>query len=163
MLGDIITSYNDNLIDLSSDLPHLVGRTKADSSVNLGLVRGGKTLTIAVVIGKLAQDDLSRTGNTGQVPKQGNSIGIDVIELERADLGKLGVESGVLVQSVEQGPGRQAGIQRGDVITDLDGESITSIVQFERVVAGLPPGVAVHIRIVRAGTPEFLALKLPPG
>ena len=46
--GDIITSFNGKMIDLSSELPHLVGRARVQSSAELVIVRNKEVQTIAV-------------------------------------------------------------------------------------------------------------------
>ena len=54
---------------------------------------------------------------------QGNSVTSDVTQL-------YGIPSGVIVSGVvENGPADQAGIQKGDVITELDGRSIGNMEQ----------------------------------
>ncbi|MBT6892515.1 MAG: PDZ domain-containing protein, partial [Gammaproteobacteria bacterium] len=91
----------------------------------------------------------------------GNRIGIDIVDLEEVDKRRLEVNKGVLISQVYAGPAREAGVQRGDVLTDIDGEAIDSAEQFERLVAALPDGVSVHIRVVRNKRPQYLALKVP--
>lgn len=160
--GDIIVSFDGKAIDLSSELPHLVGRTKPDAEVPLEIVRQGEKIILDVTIGKLQEDELRRTRGSAAPDTSGNRIGVAVVDLEAADRRRLEVDEGVLVRSVEAGPGREAGIQRGDVITDLDGEAITSVEQFSRLVEELPEDRAVHVRIVRNKRAEYLALKVEP-
>jgi S1-C subfamily serine protease len=42
-------------------------------------------------------------------------------------------------------------LRKDDLITTVDGQSITSAVQFNRIIAGKPPGTKVAIRILRDG------------
>ena len=44
--GDVILKFNGRDIDLSSDLPHIVGRTKAESTVDAEIIRGGEPETL---------------------------------------------------------------------------------------------------------------------
>ncbi len=67
----------------------------------------------------------------------------------------------MLVKQVYAGPARDAGIQRGDVITDFDGEAVENAEAMERLVESLPAGSIVHCRVVRNKRPQFLALKVP--
>ncbi len=160
--GDIIVSFDGRIIDLSSELPHMVGRTKPDAEIPVEIVRQGEKKVIDVVIGQLEEDELRRNRPASGPETTGNRIGVAVTDLEPADRRRLEVDEGVLVRSVESGPGQEAGIQRGDVITDLDGEPVTSAEQFERIVEGLPADQAVHVRIVRNKRAEYLALKIEP-
>lgn len=160
-VGDIILEFNGKKIDLSSDLPHLVGRTRADTDARLLIVRDGKKKTISVKIGVLDQEnlgDLSRSGS--DIP--GNQLGVEVRDLSDEDRNNLGVDGGVLVLRVAPGPGRSAGIQQGDVITTLDSQWVNSSEQFASVAEKLDVNVAIPLRIVRNGRPEFLVIKISP-
>ncbi len=159
--GDIIVSFNGKMIDLSSDLPHLVGRIKAESTAKIEIVRNGDRMTLDVVIGKLDNDDLQNPRSFSTSAASGNRIGVDVTDLEDADKPALGVERGVLVSQVFSGPAREAGIERGDVITDFDGETIESAVELNRLAEALPGDITVHVRIVRNKRPQYLALRIP--
>lgn len=159
--GDIIVSFNGRMIDLSSDLPHMVGRTRAETEAKLEIVRNGERQTLNVVIGKLDDDDLNRQRSPSTAASNGNRIGVDTEDLEDADKGRLGVDKGVVVTQTFSGPARDAGIQRGDVITDFDGEAISSVAQLDRLAEALPAGITVHVRVVRNKRPQYLALKIP--
>ncbi|MEO2181263.1 MAG: DegQ family serine endoprotease [bacterium] len=159
--GDIILSFNGKMIDLSSDLPHLVGRTRAESVATLEIMRSGKRQKIEVTIGKLNLENIGPQSSNSPLAANGNRIGIDIVDLEDVDKRRLEVSKGVLISQVYAGPAREAGIRRGDVLTDIDGEAISSAEQLERLVAALPGNISIHIRIVRNKRPQYLALKVP--
>ena len=159
--GDIILSFNGKMIDLSSDLPHLVGRARAESVATLEIMRSAKRQKIEVTIGKLGIENIGPQSSNSPLAANGNRIGIDIVDLEDVDKRRLEVSKGVLISQVYSGPAREAGIQRGDVLTDIDGEAISSAEQLERLVAALPGDISVHIRIVRNKRPQYLALKVP--
>ena len=159
--GDIILSFNGKMIDLSSDLPHLVGRARAESVATLEIMRSGKLQKIEVTIGKLDLENIGPQSSNSPLATNGNRIGIDIVDLEDVDKRRLEVSKGVLISQVYSGPAHEAGIQRGDVLTDIDGEAISSAEQLERLVAALPGDISVHIRIVRNKRPQYLALKVP--
>ena len=159
--GDIITAFNGRMIDLSSDLPHMVGRARAESVAELTIVRNGQVETLEVTIGTLEEDELNTPRRSAQAAVSGNRLGISVADLEPADRRRLEVERGVVVQRVYPGPARDAGMQRGDVITDFDGESIQTAEQLEHLVDNLPDDVTVPVRVVRNERPQFMALKVP--
>ena len=52
LVGDVITSWNDRSIDRVRDVIHLLGPESVGTSVGLGLVRGGATATLQVVLGE---------------------------------------------------------------------------------------------------------------
>ncbi len=157
--GDIIVSFNGEMIDLSSELPQLVGRVKADSEAELAIVRNGKEMTLDVVIGKLDEGDL-QASRASTAASSGNRVGLELADLQDSDRQRLGVSNGVVVSRVYSGAARDAGIERGDVITHFDGEEITSSEQLDRMADSLPGDITVHVRVVRNQRPQYLALKL---
>ena len=52
LVGDVITSWNDRSIDRVRDVIHLLGPESVGTTVGLGLVRGGATATLQVVLGE---------------------------------------------------------------------------------------------------------------
>jgi serine protease Do len=158
--GDIITAFDSKTIDLSSDLPHVVGRTRAESKVDVDIVRDSKPMTLIIEIGLLdramTQDLLGRgpAANT-------NLLGLDVRDLSNEEKAATGIAKGVLVTRVLAGAGRLAGIEVGDVITTLNSEWVKSASGFSVMLEKLPRDVAIPVRIVRAQRPEFLVIKIP--
>ena len=159
--GDIITAFNGKMIDLSSDLPHMVGRVPAGAKADLTVVRNGDVETVEVIIGTLDPDELDASRRTSAPAVSGNRIGLTIVDLQEAEKRRLEVARGVLVRQVYAGPARDAGIRRGDVITDFDGEAVENAEAMERLVEALPAGSIVHCRVIRNKRPQFLALKVP--
>jgi len=158
--GDIIVSFDGKPIDLSSDLPHVVGRTRAESEVDVVVVRGNKRQTLKVKVGLLDVADIQAPGGPGIIDNS-NLLGLDVRDLSADEQAALGLDKGLLVVRVTDGPGRAAGISRGDVITTINSEWVGSAKSFGEMVEKLPRDVAIHVRIVRNQRPEFLVIKVP--
>ena len=75
---------------------------------------------------------------------QGGSVTSDVTQL-------YGIPSGVIVSGVvENGPADQAGIQKGDVITELDGRSIGNMEQLQDVLQYYASGETVKVTVQRS-------------
>ena len=75
---------------------------------------------------------------------QGGSVTSDVTQL-------YGIPSGVIVSEVvENGPADQAGIQKGDVITELDGRSIGNMEQLQDVLQYYASGETVKVTVQRS-------------
>ncbi|PIE43617.1 MAG: serine peptidase [Gammaproteobacteria bacterium] len=157
--GDIIIVYQGEKIGLSSDLPHLVGRTKAGSTVELTVVREGKRKTLAVTIGELPnQDRISRSSS--KTEKAINKLNIQVMDIDRKLAKQHAIDGGVKVVEVDSGPAKAGGVRRGDIITSINHKAVESVSQFDQVVDGLPAGKAIAIRLLRDGNPMFVVVKL---
>ena len=157
--GDIITEFNGKPVILSSDLPHLVGRVRPGSNARLKIVRRGKTKTLTVKIGALPQQGMAAASHVPDKQVTSNRLGIEVTELTSTQKKQWDTD-GVLVKNVSQGPGANAGLINGDVITMVYSEIIRDIRDFERVVSKLPSGRLVPMRIVRRGAPMFISLRV---
>jgi len=157
--GDIILEFAGKAIDLSSELPHIVGMTEVDAVADVVIVRDGKRQKLGIKIGKLEQNS-SIQGPGGATEQPGNRIGIEVQNLEESMVERLGTNKGVVVSRVYEGAGLNAGLVAGDVITTWDSVWVNSVDQFEAMVSNMRPNVAIPIRVVRGGSPQFLVIKI---
>ncbi|MBA4501369.1 DegQ family serine endoprotease [Marinobacterium marinum] len=157
--GDIIVGFNDHDVVLASDLPPLVGRVKPGDVAELDVIRAGRNKTLDVTIGHLPGEKGDKPANVEKKPVETSRLGLVVAPLQDEQKDKWNIVSGVVVERVEDGAGARAGLVRGDVITMLNGERVETLDQFQRIVADLPSGRSVPLRIVRRGNPMFIALK----
>jgi serine protease Do len=159
-VGDIILSFDGYDVELSSDLPHLVGSTKAGSKVAVKVFRNGKQKNLRVVVGDLPQEIVA--GNNKKASKRGEieRLNMTVDNLNDQLRERTGVDEGVVVLGVERGDAAQAGLRRGDVITMLNGQQVGSVAELARIVVDLEAGAMVPVRVVRQGRPIFLPLKI---
>ena len=68
---------------------------------------------------------------------------------------------GVLIGDVTAGaPAAQAGLQRGDVILDLNGQKVEDSNQLRMRVSLTPPGTTVQLRVLHDGSEKTVAVKL---
>ncbi|MFK7914066.1 MAG: DegQ family serine endoprotease [Pseudomonadales bacterium] len=159
--GDVIIAFNGEPIDLSSELPHLVGRVPAGSTAKLRVQRGGKAINLNVKIGELAGGSEELAGRGRAAPDQNDSaLGLAIEALPAAQQEKLGISGGVRVLSVD-GPAVAAGLRAGDIITRINNQAIDSPAVFTKVTKGLPRGRSVPVLIIRGEVPTFLAFRVP--
>lgn len=161
-IGDIITEFNGQLIDHSADLPPMVGITPISNDATLKIIRQGEPRTLHFNVGLLPDEDsqiASIKGNGKLSPE--NQLGITVSELTGEQRQLLQIpRNGVLVQEVMKGAARDAGIQRGDVVLQIQNTVVRNLNDFDKIVKKLPTGVSIAVLIQRQGNPIFLALKL---
>ncbi len=159
-VGDVITKFNGKAIILSSDLPPLVGITPVGEKVRVEILRNGKVKTLSVKLGELSEDDLQLAGGEPKSAKA-SRLKITVSDLTPEQRKRLDIsEKGVLVNQVQAGPARKAGVRRGDVILMINNVEVTDAKQFRELVKGLPAGKSVPMLVQRRGGPVFLALKI---
>lgn len=156
--GDIITRFNGKEINLSSDLPHMVGRIKPGETATLDVVRNGKAKRIKLKIGALPDGD-GAVISQNKAAIESNRLDIQVAELTEQQRVQSG--DGVIVKEVSSGgAGAIAGLVRGDIITMIYGERIRSRDDFQRISDQLPAGRSVPMQIVRRGAAMFIPLRV---
>jgi len=156
--GDIITRFNGKEINLSSDLPHMVGRIKPGETATLDVVRNGKAKRIKLKIGALPDSD-GVVVSQNKPAAESNRLDIVVAELTEQQRAQSG--DGVVVKEVSSGgAGSMAGLVRGDIITMIYGERIRSRGDFQRITDQLPAGRSVPMQIVRRGAAMFIPLRV---
>ena len=80
----------------------------------------------------------------------GSRIGVSVTDVDAAVDAKA--PAGVRVESVEEdSPAAKAGLLKGDVFVEFDGERVRSVRQFSRLVSETPSGRQVSAAVTREG------------
>lgn len=98
----------------------------------------------------LAQNVMEQIIQSGQVTRGWIGVGPQEITPELAESFKLQGTHGVIIASVLRGgPADKAGIKPGDVMLSIDGEDITDVQSMLNIIAGLPPGRLVPVKLRR--------------
>lgn len=96
-----------------------------------------------------SDDDRVRDRRVIMLDGRGSSIGVSIRDLDAEEAAKT---QGVLIEDVEaDGPAAKAGIRKGDVIVEFDGERVRSARHFARLVQETPDGRRVKATLVRGG------------
>ena len=89
----------------------------------------------------------------------GSFLGIGVREVDagRVKELKLSEERGVEVTMVDpDSPASKAGLQKGDVVLEYNGQRVEGVSQFIRMVRETPGGRAVKLQVTRSGATQML-------
>ena len=90
-------------------------------------------------------------------------IGIQIADVtpDNAKFFHLNKAEGALVSDVTpDSPGSKAGLKTGDVITELDGKSITDAGQLQMLVGQKRPGDSIQLQVMRDDKPTSVDVKL---
>ncbi|MGA7802857.1 MAG: DegQ family serine endoprotease [Gammaproteobacteria bacterium] len=156
--GDIIVSFDHQDIQDSSQLPPLVANTPIGKTVPMGIIRDGKSETLQVTIAKLKPRKEAQTK-----PSEGrhHRLNMVVSDLSAEQRQQLGVQSGIIIKEVGEGPAADAGLRPGDVILMIAGDKVTGTAQFEKLVRKLPKDKPIPVLVQRHHMSLFLTLKVP--
>ncbi|MEW5824283.1 MAG: DegQ family serine endoprotease [Pseudomonadota bacterium] len=153
--GDIILRFDGHEISESSQLPARVGATAVGRSVPVVVLRDGKETRLEVTIQQLQDGEGGALAGSGQ-----SVLGMNVTALDAPTRKELKIEGGLRVTQLNDGPAARAGIRPGDVLLEINGEKLTKPSDLEKAAKALPKNKPVAVRLLRDGTPMFLALRL---
>jgi serine protease Do len=161
---DVIVEFNGKPVKNRDQLVDMVTRTKPGSSVPLRVLRDGKGTSLNVTIGEL---DLEAEAGTPEEDSEAEStttgfgIGLDDITPDVARRLELPRStSGALVTEVEPGSAAgNAGLRRFDVITQVNGQPVTSAADAQRKLQAVASGRLARLLVVRGGQELGLAIR----
>lgn len=164
--GDVITKFNGNAINLSSDLPPLVGTTSVGQNIPVEVMRDGSARRMTVEIGKLPEAEAAneRPERKPEVEKGvfEERLKIRIRDLKQNELDELKQKApAVVVEQVKAGPAAEAGVQAGDLIVQFNFREIKTPRDLLTAVKDLVAGAKVPVLIQREGNPIFLAVEIP--
>lgn len=159
-VGDVVIDYEGKRINLSSDLPPLVGQTVPDTRTRLTVLRNGQPHVIAVTIAELPEENPEPRAEVAPGPIRPGVLGMQLRDLTAGQRQQLGVRQGVLVEKLAEGPARRAGIRPGDVILQIQGRPVRNTVELGELVPKLPHNKPMPVLVRRGAAAVFLALRI---
>ena len=124
--GDVIAKVNGDVVKDARDLSKKIGMMKPGTSVQLSVIRDGKTLQMAVKLDQLPGEQQASLSDKDGAPS-GQSVPRLGLQLAPAKSVQGAGSEGVVVTEVDpSGPAAQRGIRSGDVILDVGGKSVAS-------------------------------------
>jgi len=158
--GDFIIEFDGKKILDNNQLMHLIATYRPGTRLSLKLIRDSRERTLTVMLAERPDDNaIPRLTSAGGV----NRLGLEVSNLtpELAREFDLSAESGVVVIDVESGSvANKEGVEVGDVIHEVNRETVRSVREFNRIAGELKPGDTVLLRLVRGENKFFVALKV---
>jgi len=155
---DIVVSINGKPIVKGQDLIDLVADSPVGSNLKMGIIRDKKPIALTVVVGDRTKIFAQEYG--GAAPNEPDTnggvsqmkFGMSVQPLRQADRQNLGYKGtgGVLVASTEPGSfADDIGLQKGDIIVELNREKVNSPEDIRRIQNALKPGQPVAFQVMR--------------
>jgi serine protease Do len=172
-IGDTITSVDGKELKSGDDLVADIASRKPGSKAKLNFIRNGKKEDTTVTIADRSKLFASRLGeedeNQGEEEPKASKFGVTVrgITPDLADRLNIPTGKGVVVQDVKQGSfAEDLGLNRGDVILEVNKQPVNSPEDFSKIESSLKSGqdVVFLVRPRGARTQDgtiFLAGTLP--
>jgi serine protease Do len=153
--GDIIVSIDGRPVKDGDSLVADISARKVGSSVQLGIKRSDKPLTINVGIADRAKlfADTGAQADDNAAPSESDAaeskLGIKVDAIPASLASKLGIKGGVIVTTMHPGSfADEIGLDKGTIIVAINKQPVTDEASYRAIVAGLKPGqdVAFEVR-----------------
>ncbi len=166
----IISAQGRNNLNIFGGTPEYQDFIQTDASINFGNsggplcnVRGeaigintaintsGQGIGFAIPI-NLAKHIAEQLVAHGAVKRAMMGVNLANMTPEIAEGFGLTNQQGVIVQNVVKGsPAERAGLERNDVITEMNGQPVTDSDKFRFKIADIPPGTRVKLGLLREG------------
>ncbi len=153
--GDVILALDGKQIKDSADLPLQVAKLAPGKTVQARVMRDGKELTLPIKVGEVKESEVVASTKTGD-------LGLAVQKMTPDIAAELGLErtEGVVITEVTPGSAADdAGLQRGDVIAEVNRHPVRTVADFDRETAKTGKDRSILFLIRRGGGSLFLALK----
>ena len=131
--GDIILSFDGKNVKSSNDLPRIVAETPVGKTVDVVLVRQGKEMHLSLKVEELTEAKIAAQSSA---PVQSLGMKVDNITPQLRQQFGTGEKTGVLVVSVDPGGlADEAGIQRGDVIKQVNRKTVKNMADYNEAMS----------------------------
>jgi len=163
--GDILLEFEGRSMEGPGDLQRAVGFFSPDRTAKVKILRDQAEKTVEIKVGQ-APDE-----RQAQQPRQGGSrersmLGLEVRPVTPEIARQLNLRStdGVVVTRVEDGtPAAEAGVQRGDVVKQLNGQTVKTMADFERLTRNMKDGDALTVLLQRGPMSLYVAFRVGRG
>ena len=181
--GDVVLEYNGQRVEGMEQFARFVRETPANRDAKLTISRDGNRQTVMVKIGQRKMREAgawSMTAPAAPMPPtpplppgepgrpfmvwQSPRMGIDAEAID-GQLGQFfGVKEGVLIRAVVKGSAAEkAGLRAGDVITKVDGSTVTSPGEVTRAVHSGRAKKVLPVTVVREKRETTLSVAIEEG
>ncbi len=160
-VGDVITGLDGQKVSDASQLQIEVGQKEPGSSIKLEILRDGKNVTVSVTLEEMGSRDKEgkeAASNSNGKPRWG--IGLtDMTPELREQLQASADVHGAVVEQVQPGSAADnAGLQRGDVIAEVNRHPVQNADDVQRALSAVPKGQDALILVWSNGGSTFRVL-----
>jgi len=128
--------------------------------VNSAIIAGGQGIGFAIPI-NMTKNVVSQLRNGGKVVRGWIGVYVQRVTPEIAESLDLDDDGGALVADITAGgPADKAGVKRGDIIVEVNGNKIDEMPELPKIVASYAPGTKTRLKVIRNGKEKVLNLKL---
>ncbi|AMV17201.1 Do family serine endopeptidase [Planctomyces sp. SH-PL14] len=154
--GDVILEFAGRKIANQTELQGVVEQCEPGKGYQATVLRDGDKKPMVVKVEQMPSDYTPALAKMAKpVPAeatQNGKLGLSVVALDNEIAEQLGLEGdahGVVVRNVRgDGPAAAAGLRQGDVVLKVQGQSVSSVEDFQKALdsGSLDKGVRLHVK-----------------
>lgn len=139
--GDVVTRIGTVEVNSAAELQEQVSKYRPGDKISITYVRDGKEKIATVTL-------KNQAGNTALIKKSSESLinllGAEFESAPKAELNRLGLNSGVKVRKLDSGKLRGTGIREGFIITSIDNKNISSTNDLTNALSNKKGGILIE-------------------
>ncbi len=149
--GDVVIEYDGQAVSRPRDLADRVAATPVGKTVTIKVLRNGQEMTLSPTTAGIEVKGQSAESKPVEGPKTGKfGLALEPLTPELAQRLQTSEKQGLVVRAVRQGsPAEQAGLRRGDIITEVNREAVADVAAYRKAVGKLKPGANVLFKVMR--------------
>jgi serine protease Do len=139
-VGDVITELNGKAVSDAGELQVEVGEKQPGTTLHLKALRDGKSVEVPVTLeamGKSDNDNQSADAGRGK-PRWGIGLGDLTPDIRQQLQAGEDVHGAVIEQVTPGSPADDAGLQQGDVITEVNRQPVHSAADVQKALSSIP-------------------------
>jgi serine protease Do len=155
--GDIIVSLGGKKVEDAFHLRNQVASTAPGTTLDIGIIRDGKPLTVQVTVSELTADvALAGLEGSDNVLK-----GIGIVDLTSDIIKQLRLKKdvkGVVVTGVNEDSRALGLLTRGDVIMEINRKPVKNVADFRKQAAKIQKNENVMLLVSRGGFNQYITI-----
>jgi serine protease Do len=159
-VGDVIAELDGRQISDAGELQVEVGQKGPGTAIHLQVMRDGKSMNIPVTLEAMGSRDGDNERASAEHGKPRWGLGLsDVTPEAREQLQTPANVRGALIEQVQPGsPADNAGLQRGDVIVEVDRKPVQGAADVQKALGSVPKGQDALLLVWSNGGNTFRVL-----
>jgi serine protease Do len=162
-VGDVITGLDGRQISDASELQVEVGQKGPGTNIHLEVMRDGKNVSVPVTLEAMGSRDKGSEDANAEHGKPRWGVGLsDLTPDTRQQLQAPANVHGALIDQVQPGSAADnAGLQRGDVIQEVDRKPVQNAADVQKALSSVPKGQDALLLVWSNGGNTFRVMHAP--
>jgi serine protease Do len=161
--GDILLEFNGKKVEAPADLQRTVGLAQPGQDAKMKVWRDSSEKTVDIKIGEAPDEKEVQQRQGKSTP---STLGMDVRPITPDIARQLNLKStdGVIVARVDEGSAAsEAGVQRGDVLREINRQKVKSMADYERLTKDVKDGDRLTVLLQRGPMSLYVAFTVGRG